>query len=347
MADGDEVIHPQWQAWVAENLCRGAAVEDLVAALTAQDVPTETARRCVRDVSASPAMSLAQAQWRRGRALEVMLALRREHRAWQAGGCSTVVRRPLPPVEEFLERFWMPGVPAVFTDLLTAAPAMSRWSPDDLANRFGDVLVKACIGRTGMADPDAEWDALEQELPLRELVQRILSSKRSNDVYVIAKNDVLRKPELAPLLDELALPAPYFGERLDPSRMALWMGPAGTHTPLHHDGDNAMFCQIVGRKRVRLAVPESVALLDRSRGVYSHWDPGETDLQEGPERLIEVTLTPGEALFIPAGWWHQVDALDASMSVSIRKFAWPNDFSWYKPGSIMRGTIASRSDDDP
>ena len=66
----------------------------------------------------------------------------------------------------------------------------------------------------------------------------------------------------------------------------------------------------------------------------------DAELANAPEPLVEVVLAPGEALFIPAGWWHQVDALDVSISVSILSLAWPNDFSWYKPGTALAGRRA-------
>ena len=47
-------------------------------------------------------------------------------------------------------------------------------------------------------------------------------------------------------------------------------------------------------------------------------------------------MQPGEALFIPAGWWHQVDALDPSISVTILDFTFTNDYGWYRPGTALR-----------
>jgi hypothetical protein len=336
--DDARVIHPQWQAWVAENLARGAAPGDVTRALIEDGATPEQAHALVAALDGSPGMHQARALWRRAAALEQLVRLRRDHRALQPEGHTAIARRLLPPAEEFVAHHLVPGVPVVLTDLVTRWPAMQRWAPQALAERLGDERIEACVGRESAIDPDPEWTPLRQELTVRALLERITAS-HGNDTYVIAKNAALRRPGLRPLLDDIVLPPDYFGPRLEPTRMGLWIGPAGTHTPLHHDSDDSMFCQVLGRKRFRLAPPESIALLDRSRGVYSHWDPrDEAELAAGPEHLVELVLAPGEALFIPAGWWHQVDALDPSISVSILQLAWPNDHGWYRPGSLLRGS---------
>jgi len=332
------MIHPRWQAWATENLARGAALDDVTSALVEDGAPPDRARALVTELDRSPAMHEARALQRRVAALEQLVRLRRDHRALRPEGHTELARRPLPAVDEFLARYVVPGVPVVLTDLVTRWPALQRWTPAALTERMGDVLVEACVGRESATDPDPEWEPLRQELTLRTLLERITTTA-GNDTYVIAKNAALRRPGLQPLLDDLVLPPELFGGRPSPTRMGLWIGPAGTHTPLHHDGDDSMFCQVLGRKRIRLAPPESLALLERSRGVYSRWDPrSKAELDAGPEPLMEIVLAPGEALFIPAGWWHQVDALDPSISVSILDLAWPNDFGWYRPGSLLRGS---------
>ena len=44
-------------------------------------------------------------------------------------------------------------------------------------------------------------------------------------------------------------------------------------------------------------------------------------------RMFDVTLTAGEMLFIPVGWWHQVTALDFSVSATYTNFLWPNEWT--------------------
>jgi hypothetical protein len=335
MADETLVVHPRWRGWAADNLVRGATAADVIAALVEEGVDEARARALVEEICHETTAGLAQRWHRRAQALEVLLRLRRAHRGPVA---DPIARTQLPTVDEFLARYWRPGVPVVITDLVSRWPAHGRWSPDDFAARFGDVVLEASLGRDQLARPDADWTELRRRPTMRQFVARITSTP-GNDAYVIAKNDALRNPQLRPLLDEIALPADFFGPTLVPERMALWLGGAGTHTPLHHDTDNSMFCQVFGRKRFRLAPPESIGLLERSDGLYCRWDPTTASDLAGdpPEHLTELTLDAGEALFIPAGWWHQVDALDVSISVSNLHWAWPNDFAWYKPGTVYAG----------
>ena len=50
--------------------------------------------------------------------------------------------------------------------------------------------------------------------------------------------------------------------------------------------------------------------------------------QDGPRvagaRAYEVVLEPGEAIFMPFAWWHQVRALDFSVTITYTNFRWPN-----------------------
>ncbi|MBK8265694.1 MAG: cupin-like domain-containing protein [Nannocystis sp.] len=331
MTDPGLVLHPRWVAWALESLAEGAVVEDLVEALTDEGLPEERARGEVELLAASPALTGVCMLVRRIRALEQALRLRLEHRRARPEGSTSLARGPFPGVTRFLAENWVPGVPAVFTDLV----ATPGWTLESLAERHGDALVEACVGRGRSADPECEWQSLRRELPLRELVRHCLSPETGNDIYMLAKNNATQRPSLAALLAELVLPPVLFGQQVDPRRTSLWIGPAGTHTPLHHDIDNSLLCQISGRKRVRLAPPESVALLALARGVYSRWDPTSADEADAPERLIEAEVGPGEALFIPAGWWHQVDALTPSITVTALGFVFPNDHAWYRPGALI------------
>jgi ribosomal protein L16 Arg81 hydroxylase len=73
------------------------------------------------------------------------------------------------------------------------------------------------------------------------------------------------------------------------------------------------------------------------RGVYAAVDCEKPDLAAHPKftDVVQkrVDLQPGDALFLPGGWWHHVRALDVSISLAFTNFVRPNAFTWYKPGA--------------
>lgn len=317
------VVSPQWQAWVAENLLRGVDPRELVEGLVGGGVPRVQAKSTVGALVRSPLLALARREATRSRQLDRITRLL----GTQAEPLA-VPRIPAPAADEFFSRYWSTSTPAIFTDIVPRWRA--RWSPANLRERFGKVIVEACTGREHDLRPDANWEAHREELTLAEYIDRVLDHDRSNDLYLIANNRNTARPQLRPLWDDVVLPEGWFDEPRLPRGSALWLGPAGTVTPLHHDTSNILFCQIHGRKRIMLAPPWATALLDTARGVYNDRSP--RDLVDEGIESIELTLGAGEALFLPVGWWHDVRALDASVSLALNAFARDNRFEWYRLG---------------
>lgn len=69
--------------------------------------------------------------------------------------------------------------------------------------------------------------------------------------------------------------------------------------------------------------------------MHSLTDYPKVDLKKFPllknVKSTEMILNPGEALFIPIGWWHYVESVDVSISVSFTDFNVSNDFFWEFP----------------
>ena len=119
----------------------------------------------------------------------------------------------------------------------------------------------------------------------------------------------------------------------------MWIGPAGTFTSLHHDLTNNFIAQLVGRKRVKLLPAAEVGKLYNHRHVFSEitdLDDPRLDLTSHPRlagaRAYDLVIEPGEILFVPLAWWHQVKALDFSVTVTYTNFHWPNEGYATYPG---------------
>ncbi|KAL0093830.1 hypothetical protein F4703DRAFT_1831837 [Phycomyces blakesleeanus] len=102
-----------------------------------------------------------------------------------------------------------------------------------------------------------------------------------------------------------------------------WLGPVGTITPLHHDPFHNILVQVVGRKYIRLYAPDQSEILYPHDGIMANTSQVDTscpDLQRFPRFkeavYTECVLSPGEMLYIPPKWWHDVRSLEMSFSVS-------------------------------
>ena len=100
----------------------------------------------------------------------------------------------------------------------------------------------------------------------------------------------------------------------------IWMGPQGTVSNLHFDDKLNILVQVAGCKRVILVPPEHSVALQPHEGTA--WNTAQVDLWSttAPSlpgvRWANVHLAPGDALFIPPGWWHHITAATDSISVS-------------------------------
>jgi ribosomal protein L16 Arg81 hydroxylase len=172
----------------------------------------------------------------------------------------------------------------------------------------------------------------KREIKMSEYVHMVHQGGARNDYYMVSRNHFFDRPETQQLYGEV----PRFPEYLDHSKgrrtVLFWFAPAGTITPLHHDQMNILIAQIRGRKRFTLISPEQTAYLYNNTSGWADVDCEQPDYSRYPlyrdVRPLRVVLQPGDVLFLPAGWWHHVKALDVSIRVSYINFKFPNQFEW-------------------
>lgn len=311
------------RAWAIENLSEGVRGEELVATLVGAGVPNAIALRECAGLSSSPLLPALRSERAARRRREQVLALR------QALESTEIERRPTPSAEEFFARYFEANRPCVLPEFTRGWPARS-WTPERLAERFGDEEIEVVRGRNAFPDDyDRRSAQLAVRMPFAEYVALVRAESPTNDLYSVANNKNMERAAFAALLDDVVVDEAWFDRRLLAGGTSFWLGPAGTVTPFHHDTTNILFCQLYGRKELVLASPLEPSLLDAARGFYSTL---RGDAEPFPARRHTVVLEPGDALFLPAGWWHEVRSLDVSISFSLLAFRRRNSFTAYAPG---------------
>lgn len=115
----------------------------------------------------------------------------------------------------------------------------------------------------------------------------------------------------------------------------LWMSIGTSRSSIHYDPYHNLLCVVTGHKTVRLWSPKCSAqlypkALSGEASNHSDVDFAAPNLslhprfQETYSEVQTVDLKPGDVLFIPEGWWHQVDSDSRTMAVN---FWWTSNFS--------------------
>ncbi len=117
--------------------------------------------------------------------------------------------------------------------------------------------------------------------------------------------------------------------RPDRSASGIWIGSSGVVTPLHHDAWTGLLFQMTGSKRVLMFPPtERPNLYFTSPfAAKDRWSmlPGRSDDADAADfprfaraQGFEAQLDAGDVLFIPAFWSHEIEALEANISIPFR-----------------------------
>ncbi len=247
-------IDDGWRQWIAENLLRDCTPASMVQTMAQAGLDPAQSALAIERMQTDPALRAARRMQQVQRKLESVAS--NLQLLWESSpNYGVVEKRADVPYDEFVERYVRGCRPVVLTDITHDWPAMRRWSAQDLRTRFGHLDVE--IQDSRLADTAFEENKLLLRRPVRlaDFVDRVVAGGPTNDYYLTANNEVLRRPEFAPLLDDIGtLPAVCDRARLA-AQSSFWFGPAGTVTPLHHDTLMLFHTQVVGRKRWRFISP--------------------------------------------------------------------------------------------
>ncbi|WP_211472070.1 cupin-like domain-containing protein [Collimonas humicola] len=273
----------------------------------------------------------------------------------------TLVR---PREEDFQKYFMARERPVKIAGALGHWPAMQKWSLDYFQEKFGDESVRVeCFeaGQRGPGNNSAQGylkNQRIQKLKLGELIQILRDQPEL--MYYMASHPFRKS---FPGLRE-DLPAhPYARRhirRIPGAQMGsyLWIGPKGTHSPMHIDPMPNFLTQVIGRKKVYLFPSEQVrknlyiGQFERATytvaDLFSPVDMENPDFDKYPNfrycTPYEVVIEPGESLHIPRNWGHCVISMDVSISVSTFFISYPQLFKLAPGffGDVVKRAFAGR-----
>jgi len=230
-----------------------------------------------------------------------------------------VPRRAAPPPAHFLAEHVAPRRPVILTDL-TDDWGAQRWSTAYLSRVAGRRQVPVYDSQP--ARERTHQHAASRTLPLAEFLARLEGGEK--DLRMFFYNLLVHAPELT---DDIAWPDT--GLKLFRRLPVLFIGGRGARVQMHFDIDLAdnLLCHFGGPKRVLLFPPEQSPFMYRVPYSFSSLFPvdfEDPDLQRYPglARLDGhlATLSHGDVLYIPNGWWHHVLYDDIGFSISLRAF---------------------------
>jgi hypothetical protein len=191
------------------------------------------------------------------------------------------------------------------------------WSRDELRSHLGGVPLSR----------DVPFGAfLDIAEGLREAgEERLYEGKVA---YGMIAGDYIYGLDLPPEARSLFPPPSFATLWADTRQLFVGAGASDPSTPrtfTHRDALQTLLCHAWGEKRVVLYSPDQAPCLypyDYYTAYQPVWaKPWAPNYERYPLlrglRPIECTLRPGEVLFIPFGWFHEVYTNEMTMSVSM------------------------------
>lgn len=210
-------------------------------------------------------------------------------------------------------------VPTVVKGVGSQWPALRQWS-------FQYLLENS---KVGTAQHFFSFNERSQRLrskqsSLIEAFTKLSQSRNKEDPLYLSRQPLTQSS----LLNSIKVPPAISNARYH--HPFLWCGTHLSITPLHYDSVNGFLCQIRGRKKIFIMPPDqSIYLYPHSPLTSGRFNFSEinclhnTDMRSYDGLLyaqIEtLVLEPGDGLFLPAGWWHQIYNLDRE-SIAVNSF---------------------------
>lgn len=203
----------------------------------------------------------------------------------------------IPSPQEFFQKYLQPGKPVLFKGAATKIPAYKLWTDDYLSLKYGDLVVDVEEGKKENRSNELF------NMPFK----LFLKIYNESDVYLVHSLPKAMRDEM--FLLRCLLCGGYTDGLQD---SVMWFSNGGTKSVLHFDAIDNINCLMSGSKDLFMVDKREKAHIniDSPKGSFSKVDVDKVDLYKYPG-LADVPwykgrMEPGDCLFIPYRWFHQV-----------------------------------------
>lgn len=214
--------------------------------------------------------------------------------------------------------------PVLIKDGCSKWKSTALWSPDYFASTYPDKLVNIYKFE------------LKNQIRSRKLINNIrmfdfvklMKNNSQSKAYYLLRQSI---PDHYPYLESDIIVPPW-GKNKKYMSTNLWFGGENNITPLHFDAVDNFLAQIHGTKKIFLYNPgDSRYLYPTTMKSGGRLNFSQVNFQQNISQfplfkqatVYSLTLEPGQILYIPPGWWHEVHTLSTSISVNF----------WFNPTS--------------
>jgi ribosomal protein L16 Arg81 hydroxylase len=223
---------------------------------------------------------------------------------------------------DFIQNYYLPQKPLIIRKgIVEAQPQSKKWSLDWFKKNYGHLQVEVFDNqnqnhkKSAVTKPDAV-------IPFKNFISHIQKDEPSY-LRMFLFNLFKVAPELQKDFDTPAIMKGALGKI-----GFAFFGGKNTEVKMHYDVDmsSVLLTQFEGRKRVILFEPKYATLLYRTPlNMHSLVDIMKPDYEKFPGLKYvngyDFVMQPGDALFMPSGYWHYNTYLEGGFAVAYRKLA--------------------------
>ena len=209
---------------------------------------------------------------------------------------------------DFRARHLANGVPMILERAAADWPCTKRWSFEGFKQRFGHETIRL-VQRKGLTDDDVVLEnEYTEEIGFGDFLDQALAGRK----YMRFSPLLEKFPELRNDFD-----GKFFNGLMGRTLGVIhhmFIGGAGSYTPLHNAITPFFFVNICGVKRWALIPNQYLALLDPAADGFGYNHSGanidlsNVDAFPGFDCIerLEAVMQPGDVLFNPSWMWHCV-----------------------------------------